>query len=164
MQVVTNSSRHPLAAVLSLAISVALGVGGCTLIEPSFATGPATIRRSGHSIEVSICTELTTSGLFVDVRPNGLWSKWVTVLEASGNATVAKGDQFDVRDRAFGLAIDSSAEFDVDNLRDVQLGILAENSSLSQLDASFTVPADGLSSTKWLHTDGTTSVLPCEGE
>lgn len=149
-------------AIATLATAGVTLLAGCGWVRPAADTDEVVIRQADDSIIVGVCADLASTGFLIEARGAGLWAQWVTVLDASGEISIARGDQFDLRYEIDGLTPQVETDFDPDDEGEIGVDIRGENSSLFEISAGFDIPDGGLSAVDWLHTDGSTTEQPCE--
>lgn len=138
-----------------LAAGILVTMTGCLPVDNFY--GEVAIRDSDGQLEVAICEQVLTTNLLVEIRNPG--GEWITILDAYGEATLLAGTTFMPAKPPAGLVDSASRVYRLE--KGVQVNVLAV-SPAPDVTAYFNAGDSGLPTDQWLHTDSSTTDLPCQ--
>ncbi len=145
-----------MAAALALCLSVALA--GCE----NFGTDLMSIQRSGTHVVFAVCREIDVVSVYGDYSSTPQSKDFVTFIVEKGDSPLQSGATWNTGDGVPSLDRKVLKDPPVKGNTGIDVVLNASNSK-DGFESVFTVPSTGLSSTKWLHPDGTQTNAPCAG-
>jgi hypothetical protein len=146
------------AASVAAAALLVLLVSGCE----DFALGPMAIKRDGASLLVAVCVDVDLVGVYAEEQNNSEGIRSAKFFEASGSARVTAGTIFSSDAPWSGLTSTVQSAPDLRAGSDI-LYQLDTPTATAESQAHFLIGSGGLSSSEWLHPDGSTTTQPCDG-
>jgi hypothetical protein len=126
----------------------------------NFAQGPISVKRSGQHLQIALCDGVNVTGVVGEYRDPGGGTAYSTFLDVAGGGQVPSGAIWSTNSKWSGFTIKRSVDPKMG--AGVQMDVLVHTSPQSDnVWGGFTFGSNGLSSSKWLHPDGTESTLPC---
>jgi hypothetical protein len=143
----------------TMALTLA-GLSGCF---ESPAVGPAAIQRDGDSLKIVACAAIDADLVFVEERNLAANRPWTTVWRFEAMLPLSSGDMIST-----DPSVTAGCPGEVRKVPRLAAGdqvsvLLANNLAEppQSISAVFQLGEDGLSESRWLHPDGTSTITPC---
>jgi hypothetical protein len=146
------------ASAVALALCVTLALAGCE----NFGNGPISIQRSGSHVVFAVCAEIDVISVSGEYSSTPQSKDFVTFIDEQGDSPLAFQATWNTGDGVPNLKPKVLMDPPVKPNTSIDVVLNASNPK-DGFDGVFTVPPKGLSSTKWLHPDGTQTTAPCTG-
>jgi RHS repeat-associated protein len=149
-------TRRSIPVAIALAICMTLALAGCE----NFARGPLAVKRSGSHLLIAICTSVEATSVFGEYRQPATSSKYTSFLDGKGRLNLQRGQTISTNLPLAGFKMRS--EDDPEMGPGVEMDINVGTSPASDgVSGGFTFGTKGLTSSKWLHPDGSETVSSC---
>ncbi len=154
--------RYMKEALQSLILILVAGVVclNLTSCETGFFAGPASIQAGPDSLRVSVCDDMKVTHIVAKERQKGIFGRWVTFWDVTGELDVSSGSTFDVGAHREGLVESISDTPDLRPGDELSITFFNMDGSVA-VDAVSTIGAGGLPTDSWLQADGDTTKAPC---
>jgi hypothetical protein len=152
-----KTRRVVAAAMVAIFASVALS--SC---DNNLAMGPLAVKRSGSHMLIAVCADMEVSRVMAGYKTS-IWSnKSPDFLEGTGSSSLHFGDILSTGDSWDNLKLRTQKDPDMGGGASIDI-LLIGPKHVDQISAAFKFNGDGLSRTRWLHPDGTSTKRPCDG-
>jgi hypothetical protein len=126
----------------------------------NFARGPLSVRRSGEHLQIAVCDNDVVTKVTGTYRDPSDGTTYTSFVNAIGSVEVRSGDVWVSSKQLAGFRTALSLDPGMGPGRQVDI-VVSTNPPENGFEGAFTFGPKGLSSTKWLHPDGSETKSPC---
>ena len=146
--------------LVGAAIGVAAIIVLCGCENPR--VGPLAIQVQESDLVVTVCAPISATRLWFEEKGSDWGGDWRTFWKEDVRLALDAGDQISTNPAVTSLAEGgdrSTPQLSPGNRIDIE--VKGATGKASQLAAQFTIPESGLSSSSWLHPDGSMTAEAC---
>jgi hypothetical protein len=153
--------KKPFVGLLAVVLGclIASSLSAC---DNNLARGPLALKRDGSHLLIAVCTDIRPVTIYGDFKNESQGRGLKEYLDGKGTIDFHRGDVVSTAEDWPGMAFSVRRDPDMTAGASISVSFTPVD-RMGQFTATFGVHDRTLSSTRWLHPDGTTTKAPCTG-